>query len=236
MSVINGNILLIVADEANRIKYEQYLTGAANFTLITELNKAYQQCLQYYYDLVLVDLKLSLGQGRLYLDKINSLSHPPPILKIRPRQETVDVLLMEQRGVEDLNVFLKKFSDKLKEEESLSANLRKYKRYESIMRVTINQNLFTDLLRANTLNISQGGLFITTPFPFECNKELEVKIYDVAHDPIKTTVGIVWMRPWDVPHHLPGIGCRFISFDREGDRYVIMEYLNNVLENPKGKA
>jgi len=232
--MISGNILLIVADEANRIKYEQYLKDVAHFDLVIELNKAYQQCLQNYYDLILVDLKLSLGQGRLYLDRLNSLSHSPPILKIRPRQHHVDVLLMEQRTIEDLNVFLQKFFDKLKEGEEISANLRKYKRHQSIMRVTISQDQSSELLRANTLNISHGGLFITTLISFEYNGSLEVQIYDVAPDPIKTTVRVVWMRPWEVPHQLPGIGAQFISFAQDTDHYILMEYLNKFQEKRNG--
>ncbi len=125
------------------------------------------------------------------------------------------------------------FVDKLKKED-ISTNLRKYKRHQSIMRVTISQDRSSELLRANTLDISQGGLFITTSISFEYNRNLEVQIYDVVPDSIKTTVRVVWMRPWDVPHQLPGIGVQFISFAQDADRYVLMEYLNKFQEKCNG--
>ncbi|MEW5800927.1 MAG: PilZ domain-containing protein [bacterium] len=228
------NILLVVADETNRIKYERYLKNIARFDLINGLTKAYQQCLESYYDLILIDLKLGLGQGRSYIDKLNSLSNSPPILKIRPRQESVDVLLLEQRTVEDLSAFLQKFFDKLKEEENISANLRKYKRHKLILRVTMKQTHTSQSLRVNTLNISQGGLFITTPHPFAINKELEIQIYDVAPNPLQAIVRVAWTRPWEIPHQLPGIGAQFLSFAQDTDHYTLMEYLNKLLEKPRG--
>ncbi|MEW6379476.1 MAG: PilZ domain-containing protein [bacterium] len=232
--MVKGKILLVVTDEANRTKYDHYLKNITPFDLASGLNEAYQQCLKSYYDLILVDLKLSLGHGRLYIEKLNSLSHSPSILKIRPRQDQVDVLLMEQRAVERLDIFLQKFFAKLQEEEILAANARKYKRYRSILRVLIRQDHSSDFLRANTLNISQGGMFITTIFPFQPDLRLEVQIHDVAPEPIQAVIRVAWMRPWDVPHQLPGIGVQFLSFAPESDQYVVMDYLNKYHEQHRG--
>lgn len=232
--MIKGNILLVVTDEANRAKYSHYLTSVIPFDLASGLNEAYQQCLKSYYDLILVDLKLSLGHGRIYLEKLNSLSHSPPILKIRPRQDQVDVLLMEQRAVECLDVFLQRFFAKLQEEEPLAVNARKYKRYRYVLRVLIRQDQSSDFLRANTLNISQGGMFITTTLPYEPDLKLEVHIHDVMPELIRAVIRVAWVRPWDVPHQLPGIGVQFLSFAQDADQYTIMDYLNKYREQHSG--
>jgi len=221
----NGRLLLVVGDDNNLAKYRHYLADVISPDLASSLTEAYQSCLKICYDLVLIDLKLSLGFGRLQIERLNSLVNPPPIFKIRPRGNQVEIILPEKRTTEELITFIKNFFQQLKEDNASSINLRKYVRYRSILRVTIERGQGSEPMQANTLNISQGGLFITTTLPFESNEMLSLSLYDAIDKPIQATVKVAWARPWEVPHQLPGIGACFQSFAREEDRYALMEYI-----------
>ena len=225
MKIPDGRILLVVAEEGNITKYCRYLEKVITFDMVKDLNEAYRICLQTYYDLVFIDLRLCFGSGQLQMEKMNSLSYPPPIFKIRPRNQRVEVILQEQRTVEELVGFLDNYFKKLKEEDSAFINLRKYVRFKSILRLIVqkkNQNL----IRANTLDISQGGLFVTTTHLFKEKEELIVQIHDLVEKPIQVTMEVVWFRPWEIPFQLPGIGACFIDFN-DSDRYIFAEYIKN---------
>jgi len=232
MEANKGNLLLVVENRINTQKYSNYLKNIICFDWVSTLNDAYQACLTKYYDLILIDLKLSLGIGKLQLDRINSLSNSPPVFKIRPHADQVEIILQEQRTVEDLAAFLDKFFNQIKESASFK-NLRRFVRYESILRVLIKKDRNSRFFRANTLNISQGGLFITTPTSFDMNSTIRVQIFDIENTPIQATMQIVWVRPWDIPHQLPGIGTSILSFKENTDQYNFIEYIKNNFLNKK---
>lgn len=225
MLIPKGIVLLIVKDPNNAGKYEEYLKDTIELKPVTSIHDAYQLCLQQYYDLILIDLKLSLGLGRLQLERLNSLSDAPPSLKIRPRENEVEVILQEQRAVEELKTFLQKFFSRLEEQKSSVIDLRKYVRFKSILRVTIQREQDPEPIKANTLDISMGGLFITSIYIFNKEDTFNILIYDIIDKPIMTTSQAAWYRPWEIPHQLPGVGANFISFSREEDRYNLSEYI-----------
>ena len=227
MKIPEGKILLVVEDGNNTTKYNDYLKDVVTFESVSSINEAYQVSLKNYFDLILIDLKLSLGLGRLQLERLNSLSCCPPTIKIRPREKQIDAILQGQRTVEELLSFLKKFFARLKEDSSSFINSRKYVRYKSILRVILHKDHYAESIQANTLDISQGGLFITTIFPFKAKETIKVDIHDTTKEPIQTLAQVMWSRPWDIPHHLPGIGTRFTSFSQDTDQFNFLEYINS---------
>jgi len=231
LEILKGKILLIVEDANNTIKYNQYLKKIIDFDLTSSIDKAYDSSLKNYYDLILVDLKLGMGIGQMQLERFNSLSSHPAIVKIRPREKKVDAIFLEKKTIEELLPFLKKFFTQLKKDSSSFINSRNSVRNKSILRVIIKKDKYPEPLQANSLDISLGGLFITTVFPFKEKEKIKVHIYDAVNDPIQACMQIMWVRPWEVPKHLPGIGARFISFDRDNDQYNLQNYINNTFQN-----
>ena len=104
-------------------------------------------------------------------------------------------------------------------------------RYKSILRVIIEKDQSAGPLKANTLDISPNGLFITTLLPFEMKEKIKITIYDAVSEPIQAFMEIIWIRPWEVPHHLPGVGTIFMSFIRDKDQYNLKNYINNTFQN-----
>ena len=61
LEMMKGKILLVVKDANNTTKYCHYLNKVINFDLVSSINKAYDSCLNNYYDLIIADLQLSTG-------------------------------------------------------------------------------------------------------------------------------------------------------------------------------
>ncbi len=100
-----------------------------------------------------------------------------------------------------------------------STQRRQDERIDEILRVDIGEN---DIM-AQTVNISQGGVFIRTQNPLDLEEEFFMKLYiPDKQEPIEVFCKVVWIKQYgkeskDLPR---GMGVKFLNLQDEFKRRI----------------
>ncbi len=81
---------------------------------------------------------------------------------------------------------------------------------------------------SNTVNVSKGGLFISTPEPLDADSELTLLLQLPGGDEMKIRGRVRWVRQNEKENERAGMGIEFIEINEN-----TKEKLKTILEEPK---
>jgi len=99
------------------------------------------------------------------------------------------------------------------------------KRLHKRIRKSIKCEVYSDgLTFSSTIDIAQGGIFISTPEPLLADSEVEIILYIPENDPIELKARVKWVRDEESGDEKSGMGVEFLNASAEQqaviDRFI----------------
>ncbi len=89
------------------------------------------------------------------------------------------------------------------------------KRKHERVRKSIKSEVYSQdrMTLSRSSDLSNGGIFITTPEPLESGSEVELSFFIPGEDPIRLKGVVMWKRESDTPEQRAGMGIEFLHLD-----------------------
>ena len=89
---------------------------------------------------------------------------------------------------------------------------RLYKRIRKIIKCEVHSD---GLTFSSTIDISNGGMFISTPEPLLADSEIELVLYLPGEDPMELKARVKWARDTDSENDRAGMGVQFLNISQD---------------------
>ncbi len=206
-------------------RQDQYrsLVGERPYRLLffSSVEPLLAQCLKSPPLAIIVDMRSQISVGPQSIKKIFNLKTVWPVMRCNVHADgSATVMCLEPHRTEE-------FTDALAgiaagdESWIATGKFRQFLRLSLCLRSRLRKP-GQPWERGNTLDISVQGTFIVNYHDHEKETPLELELYDLTDHPLKIEGVIKWIRPWDRPGQLPGVG---VSFDPCPDLQTLTEQI-----------
>jgi hypothetical protein len=210
------NIILVARRGWRLDRYLQLLRGYdVAVDRVTDPRDVFVDCLEKKYAGLMLDLTTVMKSHGAKKKQLEEIGHKFPMIRlhIHPADGRVVGLMYgaEGSGAAVIDAFMKKCRD------FKPCRIRSGHRLRRILNVLVFKEYHRGgqgALKANTLNISLDGCFITTLHPFNKSDRLQVWIKEMALDS-RLECEVRWSQPWGIENRLPGVGLHFIGLKDE---------------------
>ena len=218
--------LLLVSDPGK--SREHYLAELAKYDVevdaVSSGHDLYTHCGDKDYSALLIDLRTIINTGaknKMLIEEI-SLKIPTIRLHVNPSNGVISGLMYDRKVPE--RDALKIFVEQTKEFKP--TKIRLARRVNTVLNAFITKTPELDeeaSIKANIINISRNGCFITTQHFFDKEEFIYIHVLEFEIKmPIKCEIR--WIQPWGAKNKLPGIGVKLhtVTDDQisEIDKYI----------------